>query len=164
MARKVLGIDPGSHRMGIGCIEKSGNSIELLYSTTLEAPHEKSIYHRLHWITQEFGKVVDELLPAEVAVEDIFYAKNVRSAFYLGMARGAVITLCVARGLPIFEYAPTRVKSVVTGSGRADKIQVQKMLRLILGRSVPKSLDASDALAVAVCHVSNNITLGEKRW
>src|SRR5688572_4729915 len=149
MLIRVLGIDPGSHHLGIGCIEKSGNQLRLIHADILHAPAKAGFYERLEILYAKLKPIVDKLAPHEVAVEDIFAAKNPRSAFRLGVARGVAVAVCLGRGIQIAEYAPTQVKAVVTGYGRADKTQVQKMVRLILGAKLDLGFDATDALAVA---------------
>ncbi len=157
---RILGIDPGSLHLGVGCIDKKGNALRLVAARIIHAPPRDSLFARLELIHQELKRLVDELQPQEVAVEDIFHAKNARSAFHLGMARGVAIAACLGRGIKIFGYAPTQVKSVVTGYGRADKEQVKKMVRLTLGVPLELGYDATDAVAVAICHAST-ARLGE---
>jgi crossover junction endodeoxyribonuclease RuvC len=152
--KRILGIDPGSHRLGVGCVEQHGNTLRLLFAETIEAPARESLYDRLEVIVARLKKVIDALSPDEVAVEDIFHAKNARSAFHLGMARGVAISACLGRGVRIYEYAPTQVKAIVTGYGRADKEQVRKMVRLILGAQIELGYDATDAIAIAICHAN----------
>ncbi len=153
--KRILGIDPGSHHLGVGCLEKSGNSVRLLFCEIIHAPKKDPLYSRLAVLGHRFHELLNELNPDEVAVEDIFYAKNVRSAIYLGTARGLVIGACIQKGLKIHEYAATQVKSVVTGYGRADKKHVQKMVEMILGAKIQLGFDATDALAVALCHANH---------
>src|SRR4051812_42547965 len=131
--KKVLGIDPGSHHLGVGCLKKEGNRLRLLYATIIHAPARDSLFDRLDHISAELKKVLDDLAPDEIAVENIFHSPNTRQAFNLGVARGVAIGACLGRGIKIFEYAPTQVKSVVTGYGRADKEQVRKMVNLLVG-------------------------------
>ena len=152
--KRLLGIDPGSHNTGIGCIEQHGNQLRLIFAEVIAAPRKDSLYARLEVIGARLKQVIDELVPNEIAVEDIFHAKNARSAFHLGIARGVAISHCLGRGIKIFEYAPTQVKAVVTGYGRADKEQVKKMVRLILGTEVNLGFDATDAIALAICHAN----------
>jgi crossover junction endodeoxyribonuclease RuvC len=152
--KRLLGIDPGSHHLGLGCLEKRGNTMVLIYAEIIHAPRKDSLYDRISIIAARLRVLLDKLNPDEVAVEDIFHAKNARSAFHLGVARGAAIGACLERGLKIFEYAPTQVKSVVTGYGRADKEQVKKMVQLTLGQKIELAFDATDALAVAICHAN----------
>lgn len=156
-SRRILGVDPGSKHLGIGCLEKSGNSMKLIFAETISAPGGDDFFSRLRVIQAHFSKRLLELAPDEVAVEDTFFSKNAKSAFRLGIARGIALAACLQQDLKIFEYAPTQVKLVVTGYGRADKAQVQKMVRLSLGSSEPLGYDASDALAVAICHAHTKI-------
>ena len=153
---RIVGIDPGSHNLGFSCLTKSGNQLKLLTAETVQAPRKAELYDRLNVIRLRLVALFDEFSPDEVAIENIFTAKNVQSAFYLGIVRGVIFTLCMERGIRVFEYAPTQVKSVVTGSGRADKTQVQKMVGLILGAKVDAGFDATDAVAIAICHANTN--------
>ena len=129
--KRILGIDPGSHHLGIGCLEKTGNRLRLVFCEIIHAKKSDSLYDRLATIESRFSQILAELKPDEIAVEDIFFAKNVRSAIFLGTARGMAIGACLRQGLKINEYAATQVKSVVTGYGRADKAHVQKMVEMI---------------------------------
>ena len=153
--RRLLGIDPGSHHLGVGLLERRGNKVQLVYAEIIHAPRKDALYDRIAYITKRLRHLLIDLKPDEVAVEDTFFGKNARSAFHLGMARGAAIGACLEYGLKIHEYAPTQVKSVVTGYGRADKEQVKKMVQLILGQTIDLSFDATDALAVAICHANS---------
>ncbi|MBI4405662.1 MAG: crossover junction endodeoxyribonuclease RuvC [Deltaproteobacteria bacterium] len=155
----ILGIDPGSTHLGVGCIKKNGNLLELVFASTVNAPQKKPLYDRLQILSEKLRLVLDRCQPEVVAIEDLFHGQNARSAFHLGLARGVVVAACLDRRLKIFEYAPTQVKSVVTGYGRADKEQVRKMISLLLGQQVNEGLDASDALAVAICHASQSAIL-----
>jgi crossover junction endodeoxyribonuclease RuvC len=155
MTRRILGIDPGSHRLGVGVVDVSGNKVKLIHTEVLVAPKDKSLFNRMTALGTQLESIIQQFSPMEVAVEDIFYARNVKSAITLGTARGAVIGMCLQKGFPIFEYAATQVKSVVTGSGRADKVQIQKMVQLVLGVRFEIGFDATDALAVAICHASH---------
>jgi crossover junction endodeoxyribonuclease RuvC len=150
--RRVLGIDPGSHHLGIGCVQKCGNRLELVFADVIDAPSKEGFYERLDTLLARLRVIIEELSPDEVAVEDIFHGVNPRSAHRLGIARGVAVAACLGRGIKIYEYPPATVKSVVTGSGRADKTQVKKMVHLILGTTVEKGFDATDAIAVAICH------------
>mgnify|MGYP000225674585 CR=1 FL=1 len=153
--KRILGIDPGSHHLGVGCLEKTGNRLRLVFCEIIHAPKKDSLYDRLAVIGKRFHFLLNELQPHEVAVEDIFFAKNVRSAIYLGTARGIAIGACIQQGLKIHEYAATQVKSVVTGYGRADKAHVQKMVEMILNTKIDLGFDATDAVAVALCHANH---------
>jgi crossover junction endodeoxyribonuclease RuvC len=159
LTRRILGIDPGSLHLGIGLIEKKGARVRLLFAETIHAPAKMEFFERLDFIHLRLKARIEELKPEEIAVEDTFFAKNAQSAFKLGMARGVAVAACLGRGLRIYEYAPTQVKSVVTGYGRADKEQVRKMVGLSLGSKLDLGFDATDALAVALCH-ANSLNLG----
>jgi len=126
--------------------------MRLLYADTIRAPAKEKLYPRLEKISRRLHELLDEWKPDEVAVEDVFYALNARSAFHLGMARGVAVAACLGRQMKIFEYAPTQVKSIVTGYGRADKAQVKKMIQLLLGTREEFGFDTADAIAVALCH------------
>ena len=154
ISKRIVGIDPGTYHLGFGCLSKSGNQFKLLSAETLHAPKDAALYERLSTIRLRLVALFDRYSPHEVALENIFSAKNVRSAFYLGVVRGVVFSICLERRIMVFEYAPTQVKSVVTGSGRADKTQVQKMVGLILGTKIEAGFDASDAVAIALCHAN----------
>ena len=153
--KRVLGVDPGSYHLGVGCVEKQGTSFHLISADTLHAPKNLPLFDRLEFLLERLRKIIVELSPDEIAIEDVFFAKNARSAFHLGMARGVAVAACMGRGIKIFEYTPTQVKSVVTGYGRADKEQVKKMIRLILGAGESLGYDATDALAIAICHANS---------
>ena len=154
MEKRIVGIDPGSHKMGFGCIHKNGNTLKLVRAETIHAPSKEDLYERLGVIRLRLSALLNEFNPHELALENIFSSKNVRSAFYLGIVRGVVFSACLERNIKIFEYAPTQVKSVVTGYGRADKSQVKKMVGLLLGAPINEGFDATDAVAIAICHAS----------
>lgn len=152
MKQIILGIDPGSQHLGVGCIAKEGNSIQLIFAEAISAPAHKPLYTRLGQIAERLEEVLARVTPDTVAVEDVFYKQNPKSVFHLGVARGVAIAACLKRGLEIFEYPPTQVKLAVTGFGRADKAQVKKMVELSVGAKLSVRFDATDALAVAICH------------
>lgn len=152
--QRIVGIDPGSHHLGFSCISKSGNTLKLLGAETIHAKRNDELFERLDQIRTRLNALLDSFSPSVVAIENIFSAKNVKSAFYLGIARGVVFASCMERRIRVFEYAPTHVKSVVTGSGRADKEQVKKMVGLLLGEKLDLGFDATDAVAIAICHAS----------
>lgn len=129
--------------------------MKLLFCDTLHAPSKSTLYPRLEVLSEKLHAIVRDWKPDEVAIEDIFASKNARSAFLLGVARGVAVGACLGKGLKIFEYPPATVKMIVTGYGRADKEQVQKMVRLTLGFQTPMEYDTTDALAVAICHANS---------
>jgi crossover junction endodeoxyribonuclease RuvC len=151
---KIFGIDPGSERTGYGCIEAAGGRHHLVICGSLSAPAGSSFPEKLRHIHVGLGALLARHHPDCVAVENIFYARNVRSALKLGHARGIALLAAAEAGLPVAEYAPTEIKLAVVGFGRAEKQQVQQMIKLLLGLdAVPSPHDASDALAVAICHL-----------
>lgn len=150
---RIFGVDPGSRRTGYGCIETSGSRHRVIECGALSAPADASLPDRLHTVHAGLARLLAAHRPDVVALEDLFYARNARSALILGHVRGVAMLAAAQAGLPTAEYSPAEVKRAVVGYGRADKQQVQQMVTLLLGMDAPPSpLDASDALAVAVCH------------
>lgn len=154
---RILGIDPGSRVTGYGVIESDGVRSRHLASGCIRTA-SGGFPQRLGEIFEGVAGLLDEWAPHEVAVEQVFVARNAASALKLGQARGAAISAVVVRELPVFEYSPTAVKQGLVGSGRAEKEQVQHMIRVILGMQGAMGLDQSDALAVALCHAHGQAT------
>jgi crossover junction endodeoxyribonuclease RuvC len=151
---KIFGIDPGSERTGYGCIEVIGSRHYLVICGSITAPVRSTFPDKLKHIHGGLAALLARHRPDCVAVENIFYARNVRSALKLGHARGIALLAASEAGLPVAEYAPAEIKRAVVGYGRAEKDQVQQMIKLLLGLDAPPaSHDAADALAVAICHV-----------
>ncbi len=151
---KIFGIDPGSERTGYGCIESNGSRHRLVICGFLSGPARATFPEKLNAIHAGLRELLLCHRPECVAVEDIFYARNVRSALRLGHARGVVLLAASQANLPIWEYTPAEIKRAVVGYGRAEKVQVQAMVKLLLGlEQPPKPHDAADALAVAICHL-----------
>ena len=154
---KIFGIDPGSERTGYGCVERTGNRHHLVTCGSLAAPASATFPERLQHIHAGLAALLAECRPDCVAVESIFHARNVRSALKLGHARGVALLAASEAGLCVHEYAPSEVKRAVVGYGRAEKPQIQQMVKLLLGLDiVPSPHDAADALAVAICHLHNS--------
>jgi crossover junction endodeoxyribonuclease RuvC len=154
---KIFGIDPGSERTGYGCIESDGSRHRLVICGALAAPSQSSFPDRLSAIHAGLTRLLAEHRPDCIAVENVFHAKNVRSALKLGHARGVALLAASQAGVTVIEYAPAEIKRAVVGFGRAEKHQVGQMIKLLLGLdSVPTPHDAADALAVAVCHVHSS--------
>ncbi|MCH9609692.1 MAG: Crossover junction endodeoxyribonuclease RuvC [Chlamydiales bacterium] len=148
----ILGIDPGTAVTGFGVI-KVGVSIKPLDFGCIRPPREEPLSTRYRVIFEGLCSIIDKYNPTECSVETQYVSKNVSSAMKLGMARGMAILAATLREIPIFEYSPTRVKSAVTGTGRASKQEVQKMIKHLLHLStLPTPEDAADALALAICH------------
>lgn len=153
MSRRILGIDPGSRTTGYGIVDHSSGGIVYVGSGCIR-PGGASFVARLADIYRGVAELVEAYRPDEVAVEDVFLARNPSSALKLGQARGVAIAAVVARDLPVAEYAARRVKLAVVGTGRATKEQVQHMVRAMLRLPGAPSADAADALAIAICHVN----------
>ncbi|MGB2694134.1 MAG: crossover junction endodeoxyribonuclease RuvC [Dehalococcoidia bacterium] len=149
----VLGIDPGLRVTGWGLVRATGDTMHSSESGVISADSKLPMEERLHHIFRELCAVIIQWQPAEVAVEDPFVAQNARSAFAIGEARAVALLAAAQAGLPVRAYAPAEVKLTVAGYGRSDKAQVQELVRVQLGLAeAPEPLDASDALAVALCH------------
>ena len=154
---KIFGIDPGSERTGYGCIEQSGSRHHLVTCGVLAAPASATFPERLKFIHAGLVTLLGEWRPDCVAVENIFHARNVRSALKLGHARGVALLAASEAGLAVIEYTPAEVKRAVVGYGRAEKVQIQQMVKLLLGLAqTPSPHDVADALAVAICHLHNS--------
>ena len=154
---KIFGIDPGSERTGYGCVERSGSRHYLVICGSLAAPASATFPERLKHIHAGLCALLAECRPDCVAVESIFHARNVRSALKLGHARGVALLAASEAGLRVYEYAPAEIKRAVVGYGRAEKPQIQQMVKLLLGLdTVPSPHDIADALAVAICHLHNS--------
>ena len=152
-AKIILGIDPGSLLMGYSIIEVRGTKLSLSIMETLKLPVRKENHERLHLIHQKVTELIQLYRPHEFAIEAPFYGKNVQSMLKLGRAQGVAIAAAMQANIPVTEYSPRKVKQSVTGNGNADKEQVWKMLqRLLEIKEAPKYFDATDALAIAVCH------------
>ena len=153
---KIFGIDPGSDRTGYGCIERVGRRQYLVICGSLSGSPRASFPDKLKAIHEGLVSLLARHRPDCVAVENIFHARNVRSALKLGHARGVALLSASEAGLPIAEYTPAEIKRAVVGYGRAEKHQVQQMVKLLLGLDAPPSPhDVADALAVAICHMQN---------
>jgi crossover junction endodeoxyribonuclease RuvC len=151
---KIFGIDPGSERTGYGCIESSGSRHRLIASGILSAPARATFPEKLLVIHTGLRALLERHRPECVAIENIFYAKNVRSALKLGHARGVALLAASEASIPVVEYSPAEIKRSVVGYGRAEKAQVQAMMKLLLGLdAAPSPHDVADALAVAICHI-----------
>jgi len=150
---RILGVDPGSETTGYGVIETDGRTYRLIESGAIRPPRHRPFAQKLLDIAERLQGVVDRLRPDAVALEEAFTALNPKSALKLGHVRGVVLLVAARAGLCVYEYSPLEVKSATVGYGRAEKLQVQRMVALLLGLShVPEPHDVADALAVALCH------------
>ena len=151
--RIILGIDPGTNIMGYGVIQAMGKIPVLRDMGILDMRKEKDPYKSLQIIFRQTIALIDRYCPDELAIESPFYGKNVQSMLKLGRAQGVAIAAALSRDIPIFEYAPRKIKMSITGQGNASKEQVAAMLGNILKfKEIPKNLDATDGVAAAICH------------
>lgn len=152
----VLGVDPGLTRCGYGAVRRAaGNQLRAEAAGVLRTPPDLALPERLGQLQRDVRALLVELRPDAVAVERVFFQSNVRTAMSVGQASGVILAEAVNAGCSVVEYTPTQVKSSVTGSGSADKGQVQRMVQSLLGLAVaPKPADAADALALAICHLA----------
>lgn len=157
----ILGIDPGTLVMGYCVIEAFKNNFSIKTIDVLKLSSKKDHFHRLQLVHQKITELVDEFSPNEFAIEAPFFGKNVQSMLKLGRAQGVAIAAAMTKNIPVTEYSPRKIKQSITGNGNADKEQVWKMLQRITALPAkPKYYDATDALAVAICHFygSNNVS------
>jgi len=172
LPKVIMGVDPGTQIMGYAVIEVRGQHVTVLRYDVIDMKKLGTNHAlKLKRIFERTQELIDEFLPDELAIEAPFFGVNVQSMLKLGRAQGVAIAACLARQIPYVEYAPTKVKQSVTGSGNATKEQVAHMLRQILTlppiAEASKFLDATDALAVALCHhyqKGNNVKAGGKSW
>jgi len=148
----ILGIDPGTRFTGYGLIQREKNKVRHIDNGIIIPKAKDPLPRRLQEIFQKISSLLKEFKPAEVALEDVFVAKNVRSSLKLGHARGVVMLAASLTNLPLFEYTPAEVKKAVASYGHATKEQMQKMVKLHLNLKEVAAEDATDALAVALCH------------
>ena len=152
---KILGIDPGTIAMGYGVIESRDDEITLIDCGALTTPARSPLGERLSYLYNQLLEIVSSYQPDAVAVEQPFVGKNVKSALVIGMAQAVAMLAAANKGVPTYEYTPTQIKQRVSNYGASSKEQIQEMVRLQLGLSqVPQPSDAADALAVALCHLS----------
>ncbi len=149
----ILGIDPGTAITGYGVIAHEGNHLRRVTYGVVRTEANLPMPARLRQIHHEITAIIDQYQPAVVAVEELFFNKNVRTALSVGQSRGVILLAAESAGLEIVEYTPLQVKQSVVGYGRAEKLQVQEMVRMLLCLTeIPKPDDAADALAIAICH------------
>lgn len=165
---RLLGIDPGYGRCGWGVIDLAGNQLRHCASGVIETPKTDELPRRLAALHAGLRRVIAEYAPDETAVEELFFAKNVKTAIQVGQARGVVVLTCAEAGLPVAEYKPAEIKQAVSGYGAATKPQIERMVCVLLALAAPPALDdATDALAVAICHAHcrrmKNLAARERR-
>ncbi len=159
--RVVLGIDPGTARLGYAVVRGEGNRLALVSADTIVTPPDLEMHLRLQRIFHALREVIQRTQPHEMAVEELFFAKNATTAIGVGQARGVALLAAAEAGLRVSEYKPMQVKQAIHGYGLATKAQVGEMVRVLLGLATPlRPDDAADAAAIAICHLhSTHITL-----
>lgn len=157
----ILGIDPGYGIVGFGVIEKTASKLRIIAYGAIETPKVSRFPVRLKFIGEKISELISAYNPDAVAVEELFFQNNQKTAIMVAEARGVVLYTAECSGTPLYEYTPMQIKQAVTGFGRADKRQIQQMVKLLLGlESVPKPDDAADALAAAITHAQTNTRMG----
>ena len=153
---RIMGVDPGSRTTGYAILDvKKGGKLQVKTFGILKPHAKKSLPERLDTIFQGLLDILKKYQPMNMAVEEVFFAQNVKSALALGQVRGGVLLAGVSNGLPIYSYSATKIKQAVSGNGRADKAQVQRMVMKLLSLKIKPDPDAADALAIALCHASS---------
>ena len=158
LSLRLIGFDPGLRRTGWGVIEMAGQHLSYIADGVVQSDDKKSLAERLGELWLGLNAVLARWAPDEAAVEETFVNKNPASTLKLGMARGVVLLAPSQRGIPVAEYSPNLVKKSIVGSGHADKVQVQMMVRRLLPGALTTQADAADALAVAICHAHHALT------
>lgn len=149
----ILGIDPGYAILGYGIIEKKGNSFRPIHYGAVTTPKDMPMDRRLEHLYDELREIIEEYRPQAASIEQLYFNNNAKTAINVGQARGVAVLACIKGGLEIAEYTPLQIKQALVGYGRADKKQVQFMVKTMLNLpSVPKPDDTADALAAAICH------------
>ncbi len=148
---RILGLDPGSIATGYGLVERQGSRVVHIVHGTLRPPRGGTLPDRLAFLHRELARILEEHRPEFAVIERIFAGRSIRAALVLGQARGVALAAIAATGIPISEVSPQQVKLAVTGSGAADKTQVQAMVRRLLALAIAPPRDAADALAAALC-------------
>ena len=158
-AIRILGIDPGLRRTGWGLIESAGNRLIHVACGSVETSERASLGTRLVAIHDGLIKVIEQYAPHEAAVENTFVNANAAATLKLGQARGIAMLVPARAGLTVAEYAPNLVKKTVVGAGHAEKAQIRMMIGVLLPKADPKSEDAADALAIAICHAHHRVSI-----
>ncbi len=151
-ANRIIGIDPGLRRTGWGVIECEGTRLSFVACGSVNSDEKESLSARLACIHKGLTEIIGRYTPQEAAVEETFVNADPRSALKLGQARGIALVVPAQAGLTVAEYAPNLIKKTIVGAGRAEKAQIRLMIRVLMPKADPQSDDASDALAIAICH------------
>jgi len=151
---RILGIDPGTAITGIGVVEKQGNKLIPIHYGCITTPAHSPLTERLVTLHEKLNDTIKEFKPNEISVEEVFFSRNVKTAISVAHARGVILLAAAKANLAVGEYTPPQIKLAVTGYGKADKKQMQQMVKTLLHLDkIPKPDDAADALAVAICHL-----------
>lgn len=153
LERIIIGFDTSLRSTGIGVVQVMGSARKALYYAPVRIPQTRPMSQALQLLDAEVTRILDTFHPTEAALETVFYAKNARTAMILCHARGVVVMNCAKRGIPVYEYSPSEIKRAATGTGSAEKPQVQAMVSRILALPPPIQNDAADALAIALTHI-----------
>ena len=149
----ILGIDPGYAIVGYGLVEFQKNKFKVLDYGAITTDKDEAMSDRLTYIYAELQRLIDKYHPDAVAIEELFFNKNAKTAILVAQGRGTAIVACANKNVALYEYTPLQIKQALVGYGRAEKKQVQYMVKMILNlKEVPKPDDTADALAVAICH------------
>lgn len=149
----ILGIDPGYATTGYGVIEKSGNALKPVDYGVVLTPKEESLPVRLAMIDEQVTQIIKKFKPDSIAIEELFFNTNITTGIKVAQARGIMMVCAIKECGRLFEYTPLQVKQALTGNGRAEKMQVQYMVKMLLKlKEIPKPDDAADAMAIAICH------------
>lgn len=159
-AIRIFGIDPGLRNTGWGLVISEGSRLSHVACGSLHSDDKLDLAARLHQLHSGMVALLAEWQPDEIAIEETFVNKDARSALKLGQARGALMAAAASTGLAVAEYAPNQIKKAVVGAGHAEKEQIRHMLKVLLPKAEPKSADAADALAVAICHAHSRGVFG----
>ena len=157
----TIGIDPGIERIGVGVVESNDGKMKLLAHELIKTPSSMTTAERLSMLYDKLTDFIKEYKDDNAAVEELFFARNTTTAIVVAQARGVILLALQKAGLPIYEYTPLQVKQSLLGYGRADKKQIQYMIKMMLGDSAPKQDDVADAVAIAITHINMN-RLNEK--
>jgi crossover junction endodeoxyribonuclease RuvC len=159
---RTIGIDPGSRYTGYGIVEADGSILRHVMNGLVSLPATLPLPERLSIIYRRLSEIIGDVRPSCMAIENVFFAKNVKSALSLGQARGAAILAAVNAGLPVFEYSALEIKQAAAGYGRAGKDQMVKMIQYLFKLQEPLNSNTADALAAAICHL--NTRASKLRW
>ncbi|RJO62030.1 crossover junction endodeoxyribonuclease RuvC [candidate division WS5 bacterium] len=152
----ILGIDPGTATTGYGVIESENGDIKEVSHGCILTKSQEELEKRLDIIFDELTKLIKEFKPDMIAVEELFFASNAKTAISVGHARGVILLACSKAKVPVYEYTPLQVKQAICGYGRGEKQQIQKMVKTLLSlKEIPKPDDAADGLAIAICHANS---------